>query len=276
MQAVAIAALVCFWAGPVRADDASFEGHSPPGKRYLDVEGDDTPDIDTETTVDDTEDVKGLKITGDIRALLNHIDTDGRDGESSSDSSVGGRIRLRADLGITEAIHLGARVAGRGFTDEFNPEFVLQRDTPAPNGLESGQATLDELYLHWLPMQRMSVALGRLQTRFVLRGGVFAKSLDKSDSGGTNITWTDGFQSVYRAKNGWKSSLILQRNSDEGSGSVRRSPLDFDDQDAHNSFFVGFENTQDWGPVVQRALDISYLPDSLLKDGDPTGRREDY
>jgi len=122
----------------------------------------------------------------------------------------------------------------------------------------------------------MSVALGRLQTRFVLRGGVFAKSLDKSDSGGTNITWTDGFQSVYRAKNGWKSSLILQRNSDESSGSVRRSPLDFDDQDAHNSFFVGFENAQDWGPVVQRALDISYLPDSLLKDGDPSGRREDY
>jgi hypothetical protein len=28
--------------------------------------------------------------------------------------------------------------------------------------------------------------------------------------------------------------------------------------------------------IVQRAFDVSYLPDSLLKDGEPDGRRTDY
>jgi hypothetical protein len=41
-------------------------------------------------------------------------------------------------------------------------------------------------------------------------------------------------------------------------------------------FFVGFENIESRGLIVQRAFDVSYLPASLLKDGDINGRRVDY
>ncbi len=52
--------------------------------------------------------------------------------------------------------------------------------------------------------------------------------------------------------------------------------LVFDDSKAQNTWFAGFENIERWGPIVQRSLDISYLPYSLLKDGVANGRREDY
>ncbi len=110
----------------------------------------------------------------------------------------------------------------------------------------------------------------------MLRGGVYAKSLDRNDSNNVNVTWTDGFHGSYRADNGWQSHFILQRNAAEGTGSIRRGQLDFDDSDARNTYFLGFENTRSWGRIVQRGLDVSYLPASMLKDGDKSGRREDY
>ncbi len=57
---------------------------------------------------------------------------------------------------------------------------------------------------------------------------------------------------------------------------MRRAPLDFDASGARHTLFIAFENTDEWRSVVQRALDVSYLPDSLLVDGDRGGRREDY
>jgi hypothetical protein len=68
----------------------------------------------------------------------------------------------------------------------------------------------------------------------------------------------------------------LERNARDGTGSIRRGQLDFDDSKARNTYFAGFENITRWGPVSQRGFDVSYLPKSLLKDGDPNGRREDY
>lgn len=233
---------------------------------------DDTEDIETETTSDSTAG-KGLEITGDLRPIYDYFDLEGRDGESESEGSFGARLRVRADIGVTQRIHVGTRVAFVCFTEGCDPEIIVQS---ASDGLDSGTLTLDELFLHYAPTTKGTVALGRLQTRFVLRGGVFAKSLDRNDSNNVNITWTDGLQATYRANVGWHSSFVLQRNSSEGSGSIRREPLEFDDSDARVSYFAGTENTQPWGNVVQRAFDVSYLPAALLTDGIPNGRREDY
>ena len=237
---------------------------------------DDTPDIETETTVGYTEAKTGLKVAGDLRPIYDYFDIEGRDGVSLSDDTFGFRGRLRADFGLTEGVHVGARLAGRCFTDGCDPEFVFQSAPDTRNGLRGGQVTFDELYLHWFRTERGSLAFGRLQTRFVLRGGVYAKSLDRNNSNNTNINWTDGMQATYHAQNGWHSSFVFERNASDGTGSIRHGSLDFDDGKARNTYFVGFENIERWGPIVQRGFDVSYLPNSLLTDGDPNGRREDY
>jgi len=91
-----------------------------------------------------------------------------------------------------------------------------------------------------------------------------------------NVNWTDGLHATWKSPLGWTTHLILQHNDSEGSSSIRRGPLDFTDSDSRISYFVGLENDQPLGPIVQRELDVSYLPESLLLDGDRQGRIEDY
>ena len=268
----------------VTQDDTQSQTASPQDKNSReeslqappkqDEDSDDTPDVDAESTIDRGEERRGLKIDGDLRPIYDYLDRSGRDGVSQSRQFLGFRARIGADWGITQRLHFGTRLAGSCFTDACDGEFILQR--ASFNGLAGGQFTLDQLYLHWSRREKSNIAVGRLQTRFTLRGGVYAKSLDRNDSNNVNVTWTDGLHAAYHARNGWSSHIVLQRNSRDGSGSIRRGPLDFDNSRARNTFFVGFENIQSWGPVVQRAFDVSYLPRSLLKDGDLEGRRRDY
>jgi hypothetical protein len=246
------------------------------GREEIDENGDDTADYDVDTTIDYTESSEGIAIDGDLRPIVDTFDRDTRDGMSVSDERLGLRFRLRGDYGITDEWHVGARLAGVCFTDDCDPDWYFDSSAPTNNGLAGGQVTFDELYMNWFRTERGAFAIGRLQTRAVLRGGVYAKSLDRNDSNNVNVTWTDGGQATYRARNGWNSTLILQYNGRDGPGSIRRGQLDFDDDGARTTTFVGFENLQNWGPIAQRAFGISYLPNSLLKDGDPSGRREDY
>lgn len=237
---------------------------------------DDTAEVDTETTVDREIAQRGLKIDGDLRPIFNYYDRDDRDGTSANDDDLGFRVRFLADYGLSDNLHVGARLAGVCYVDDCNLEFVLDSTPSTSSGLRGGEFTFDELYLHWFRTERGSFAVGRLQTRAVLRSGVYAKSLDRNNSNNVNINWTDGMLAIYRAPNGWRSSFVLERNDSDGASSIRHGPLDFHDSEARNTFFVGFENIKSWGLVVQRAFDVSYLPNSLLKDGDTDGRREDY
>jgi hypothetical protein len=247
---------------------------------------DDTPIVETEATVDGLERVQraaqaaisglAIRFGGDLRTIYEYFNVQARDGRTSSNDALGMRLRMGAEWGVTESLNFGARVAGTCFVDDCAPEFVMQRAAPGPAGLERGQFTFDQLYVGWATSERLSIAVGRLQTRFVLRSGVFAKSLDRNNSNNVNVNWTDGLQATYHAANGWTSSLVVEQNAPGGSGSIRRFPLDFDHLGARNTLFVGFENLQNWGPIVQRAFDISYLPSSLLQDGGPAGRRVDY
>jgi hypothetical protein len=259
-------------------DGAEISPDVPKERVEMNVEtnDDDTAEIDTETTVDRDTARRGLKIDGDLRPIFNAYDLDRRNGTSKSDEQLGFRTRFLADYGLSDNVHIGARLAGTCYVDDCNLEFVLDKTPSTSSGLKGGEFTFDELYLHWFRTERGSFAVGRLQTRAVLRSGVYAKSLDRNNSNNVNINWTDGILAIYRARNGWRSSFVLERNDSDGSGSIRHGPLDYNDSQARNTYFAGFENIDRWRLIVQRAFDVSYLPNSLLTDGDVNGRREDY
>jgi hypothetical protein len=262
--------------GTVAGDAPEEAGTEEAEEEVIAEEDDDTLEINTEATVNYTEAETGFKFDGDFRAIYDYFDITFSDATSLREDIAGFRARSRVDYGITEPLHVGARIAGTCFTDDnCNLDFVMEDSAPQRNGLKPGQFTIDELYLHWF-RPRGSLAIGRLQTRFVMRSGVYAKSLDRNNSNNVNVNWTDGAQVTYRAENGWNSSFVWERNSHDGASSIRHGPLDFDDSKAQNTWFVGFENIDRWGPIVQRSLDISYLPSSLLNDGTADGRREDY
>ena len=45
---------------------------------------------------------------------------------------------------------------------------------------------------------------------------------------------------------------------------------------ARVSYFAKLENRQRWGPITQRAIDVTYLPDALLRESNPAGPIDDY
>ncbi len=238
---------------------------------------------DTDGSLDDAdgsislrEVVRGFNLTADIRGAYAGTELDSSNGESISEDLLESRARMRADMGIFPFLRGAARLAARCSDFDCNMDFVMEDSIPKSNGMADGDVTIDEFFLQWYKLDRFDVVLGRMQTKFVARGGVFAKSLDRNDSHNMNINWTDGLHGTFRARRGWVSHLILQRNAREGATNVRRNPLNFDDDAARITYFVSFENLERTPYFLQRALDISYLPKSLLKDGTLLGRRVDY
>ena len=209
-------------------------------------EDDDTPEVETDSTIDNVEARRGWRFSGDLRPIYD-AERDEADGGTVNDANWGVRWRVGAEWGIIKKLRAGARLAGICSIDDCDPDFVMQTATPGANGLLAGQITIDQLYLHGFRKGRFDVAVGRLQTRFVLRGGVYAKSLDRNDSNNVNVTWTDGMHATVRGLRGWATHFVLQRNASDGTGSIRRGLLDFDDESARNTYFVGTENIGRWG-----------------------------
>ena len=246
-----------------------------PIRNDWDRDGDDTLDVQTETTLDEAVDLKQWRVTGDARPIIDALYEWSRDGTTDFDAAPGVRARIGAGFGHAKNLSVGTRLAGTGFVGNFNPNFILPGGEVDNSELDTGTVTFDQLYLLWQRKERFSLAVGRLQTRFQLRGGVYAKSLDRNNSHNWRVNFTDGLQATIKA-HGWTSNLVLEVNPRSGPTGVRRDPLDFDDDGARLSYFLGFDNAERRGVLVQRAFDISYLPASLLKDGDPDGRRTDY
>ncbi len=231
--------------------------------------------MDTEGSIDDIEPGTGWSARGDLRSLFDHVDEDARDGSSADDSAVIGRLRWEGTWTFTPALRASARLAGSCTDDDCDLDFTMDHEISGTT-LERGKITFDELFLHFFRSERFDVAFRRLQTKLVMRAGLFAKSLDRADSLNANITWTDGLHATLRHRNGWEGQLILQHNSSHGAGNVRRSPLDFSSSSSRVTTVAALENLEPWGPVVQRGFDVNYLPSSLLKDGNVAGRLEDY
>ncbi len=216
------------------------------------------------------------KISGDVR--LGYFSSDRDDRNKSQNTTDEFRVRIRVGVGakFSETLSGKVRFAGRYSTDNRNhPYFELFQAIPAGDGLRRGDSTLDQLYLTWKPSSNWKILLGRFQTKFEL-DGVAKKSLDRNDSPNTDITWVDGIHAQYKLSDGWKAHTIIQYNSDEGATEVRRGQLNFSEEGSRVSGFFALENKQKWGPVVQRGIDVTYLPDALRVDGTGAGRIDDY
>ena len=252
---------------PERDDQAEID--------ELDSDADGSID-DAEGSIEDATAEHGLVFGGDVRLSYAYEDLDTRNSTSINEDQLRSRWRVDAKWGIAEYMRVAGRVAGICSTNGCDPDFILQPEIPTAVSIEDGQITFDELFLHWFRLERFDLAVGRMQTKFVARGGVYAKSLDRNDSNNLRVNWTDGMHGTLRVKGGWASHLILQHNSKDGASNVRNQPLDFTDDDSRLTYFLAFENLERKGPLLQRGFDISYLPKSLLKDGALGGRLEDY
>jgi hypothetical protein len=247
------------------------------------IEKEEAIEADTDGSLDDTmnsidvrEERDGIGLSADIRVGYFEGEIDDGDTTDQPDDFFGSRWRFRAEAQLNPYLRTVGRIAGICTTQECSPNLVLEDSIPTTNGMAAGDITLDEAYIHWFRLDQFDLALGRMQTKFVTRGGVFAKSLDRNDSSNINVNWTDGLHATFRGRNGWTPNIILQHNSPDGPTNVRRDPLDFDDRGARVSYFFGVESLKRTKMFLQRGLDISYLPKSLLKDGPLSGRREDY
>lgn len=219
----------------------------------------------------------GARFFGDARLLLGASQRDSRDGQSLPREE---ELRLRLRLGVESQLSdewLGrVRLAGRYGTEQDDMRFWLKAWAPTPTGLELGDTTLDELYLHYRqPEGRWSARAGRFQTQFLLPG-VAAKSLDRNDSPNTEITWTDGVHFTYGLDSAWRSHLVLQSNVSSGSGQVARPPLTFDDDSSKVTVFAAVEATEPLGPLTQRMFTVTWMPSTLATDGLAAPVRDDY
>jgi hypothetical protein len=241
----------------------------------ISADGDGSLD-DADSSIDIKKEEHGVSVEADVRTEYSGSDTDNRDRSNTEDDVLRARWRVTGTAGITPYLRGAVRVAGLCSDVECEPNFVLTDYIPTNSGMADGDITLDKAFLHWYRLEKFDLALGRIQTKFVARGGVFAKSLDRNNSNNTNVNWVDGMHGAIQARNGWVSHLIVQHNAPEGATEIRRGPLNFRDDDARVSYFLAFENLERTPRFLQRGLDISYLPKSLLKDGTQLGRHEDY
>ena len=231
---------------------------------------------DASSSIDVEKALDGFGLSIDLRLTLRDSDVELGSGVDLSDNELLARWRIRSEAGLFPYLRAVGRVSGLCSTEECSPNLVLDNYVPTRNGMENGDITIDEAYLHWFKAKRFDLAVGRMQTKFVARGGVFAKSLDRNDSHNTNVNWTDGLHATIRSVGGWEPHLILQHNSSDGPTNVRRGPLDFSDSGARITYFLAVENLERTPLVLQRGIDLTVMPTSLLKDGDLSGRREDY
>ena len=233
-------------------------------------------EIDVEGSIGDAEERRGIGVNGDLRFGYVFAGEDFQDVTLGETDVLRARWRLRSTLGFADKFRGVVRLAGICSTEGCDPDFVLQPDTPTLTSLDDGQITIDSLFLQWFQSDRFDVAVGRMETKFVARGGVYAKSLDRNNSNNLRINWTDGIHSTFKARNGWESHMIVQYNSDDGPGGVSRAPLNFNSSESRVSYFFAFENLQSTKTLIQRGVDITYMPSSLLVDGIAGGPAEDY
>lgn len=216
-----------------------------------------------------------LAVVGDVRGGYYGSQRTDRDGSEDSTDRLLGRIRAGLEWAPTEMVSARIRIAGRYSTYDNHNYFKIFTTIPDTDGLRAGDATIDQLFVSLRPSARSELAIGRLQTCFEL-AGVSAGSLDRCDSPNTDITWTDGAHAKYRSAAGWNWHLILQRNLQAGPTNVRLPPLSFAEDDSRISYFGAVESNEAYGPIVQRAFDVSYLPSSLMTNASVGGPVEDY
>ena len=216
------------------------------------------------------------KFSGDFRGGWFASERTARDGAETDQGAFNARIRLALEHQLDERWKVRTRAAGRFSTDQDGNAFYLRGYAPARTGAAFGDVTLDEAYLGYqAPEDGLRLRVGRFQTAFALPG-VASKGLDRNDSPNIDINWTDGVHLDVPVAGGWRGHLVAQYRHREGSGSVAHAPLDFHDRDSRATLFAGLENTRPLGPIVQRMVSVTWMPDSLADQGLAHPSRSDY
>ena len=148
--------------------------------------------IDVDGSIGGAEERRGFSVNGDLRSSWFFSGDDLEDFEPDDSGALRARWRMRSIAGITKQLCAGIGVAGTCSTIECSPDAIFQPNIPTGSSIQDGQITIDSLFLHSFRLESFDLAVGRLQTKFVARGGVFSKSLDRNDSNGMNVNWTDG------------------------------------------------------------------------------------
>lgn len=213
-----------------------------------------------------------LTLYGDVRGGYYNLHREDRD--RTSDTSDDWRARLRAGLQwqVGQAWSLATRFAGRYSTAQESHGFALDWHATTPTGLELGESTFDEAYAAY-EGNGWALKVGRFRVSHQLEG-VARKGLDRNDSPNTEITWTDGVQWQADLPDGWRATVVADYNGRQGPSTARRKPLDYTHSGTRVSGYAAVENAEPWGPVVQRSLSVTYLPDALHTP--ITGATQDY
>lgn len=216
------------------------------------------------------------QFSGDWRGGYFASERTARDGSESRQDAFNARLRLAMERDLSERWTVRTRVAGRFSSEQDGTDVYLRAYAPTRTGAELGDITLDEAYLGYkAPENGLRMRVGRFQTAFSVPG-VASKGLDRNDSPNTDVNWTDGVHLDMPVAGGWRGHVIGQYRNRKGSGAVAREPLDFSDSGSRTTLFLGLQNKEQLGPVTQRMLSLTWMPDSLAEHGLADPSREDY
>ena len=216
------------------------------------------------------------KVSGDLRGGWFASERTARDGTRTEADAFNARLRVAIERSLGEHWTVRTRVAGRFSSDQDGTSAYLRGYAPTPTGAAFGDVTLDEAYLGYqAPDNGLRVKIGRFQSAFAVPG-VASKGLDRNDSPNIDIQWTDGVHLDMPVAGGWRGHVIGQYRHRKGSGGVAFAPLDFSDTGSRATLFLGLENKQRLGPITQRMLSVTWMPDSLATLGLANPARDDY
>ena len=218
----------------------------------------------------------GWGISGDLRGGYFASERTARDGTRSEQDAFNARLRVAVERAFGEHWTVRSRVAGRFSSEQDGSDAYVRAWAPSRSGAAFGDVTLDEAYLGYRAADDgLRVKVGRFQTAFAVPG-VASKGLDRNDSPSIDMQWTDGVHVDMPVGGGWRGHVIGQYRHRRGSGGVAHAPLDFSDRDSRATVFLGLENRQRLGPVTQRMLSVTWMPDSLADLGLASPSRSDY
>jgi len=221
-------------------------------------------------------DATDWKFSGDLRGGYFAAERTARDGTESEQDAFVARLRLAFERGLGEGWRVRTRVAGIFSNEQDGINVYLQGNAPTRTGAEVGDVTLDEAYLGYqAPDEGLRLRVGRFQTAFAVPG-VASKGLERNDSPNVNVNWTDGVHLELPVAGGWRGHVIGQYWNRKGGGGVAYAPLDFSDSNGRTSLFLGLENKHRLGPITERMLSLTWMPNSLADRGLADSSREDY
>lgn len=218
----------------------------------------------------------GWKVSGDARGGYFASERSARDGAKSDEDAFNARVRLALQRPLSDRWTFRTRVAGRFSSEQDGSNLYFRGYAPSSTGAEYGDVTVDEAFLGYqAPADGLRLRVGRFQTSFTVPG-VASKGLERNDSPGADVNWTDGVHLDVPVAGGWRGHVIGQYRHRKGSGGLARRPLDFTDDASRATVFLGLENKQPLGPVIQRMVSLTWMPDSLADRGLNNPSREDY